>query len=354
MKRIIPICLLCSLYFAGYSQVDYRVIGAAQYIDASFPSDFYIDKIEDNRSFQANLGIVNRGVDKVVKRALIEEDGFWDIVLERINDWMMPQQNARPVTMTIQQLYLWEHLEDYSEKGYIRLQVSFKEPGNSETIDVEVELSDQYLEVAKGHAPRLEKAFFQSLTRYHQKKMNVVAVNQPSRQYTPESNAKILGVDNFLDLKKEAYKPLSTDSKIRRLDRRDLLRYRLKSNKSEPYYALIKGDNLYIKANNYPGLGDYYIRVLEKGRYLFMTDEIYVKNNSELKVKLPQSLVTVGIIIDMETGIPQIVTAELMNELMSTYPVLQEHYIFKDILKYPFQLSRVQKAIAEINRLELQ
>jgi hypothetical protein len=213
MKRIFPICLLCALYVTGYSQVDYRVIGTAQYIDASFSSDFYIDKIEDNRSFQANLGIVNRGIDKVVKRALIEETGFWDIVLNRINNWIIPKENARPVTMSIQQLYLWEHLEDFSQKGYIRLQVSFKEANNSETIDVEVELSDKYLEVAKGHAPRLEKAFFESLTRYHQKRMNVVSVSQPTRQYTPDNNAKILGVDNFLDLKKEAYQPLVAGSK---------------------------------------------------------------------------------------------------------------------------------------------
>lgn len=83
-----------------------------------------------------------------------------------------------------------------------------------------------------------------------------------------------------------------------------------------------------------------------------MIDDIYIRQDSELKEQFGQFFGKVGIVIDMDTGLPQIVNDELMAQLMAPYPELREKYLFKDILKFPFQLTRVQNVIAEINRRE--
>jgi len=347
--------LFLLLFASAHAQTNYRVIGAAQQIKTLINGDFYIQKIEDQRSFQANLGIVNRGTDKVLKRPLIEEEGFFDIMLKRMNHWIKPAEEAIPVTLQIRQLYLWEHLNERDGQGFVRLEAGFLKEGTEAPLVVEVELSGEQIKVVNGHAPRLEKAFFECLNQYQQQD-NLLTTSQANRPaLNPEDTPYLIGVTNFLDLKQENYEPMPAAAKLRRMDRRELYRYRLKNKKETPYYAILKEGTLYLKANNYPGDGDYFVRVLEKGqRYLFMIDEIYVNEKAHNQLNLPYSRMTVGIIIDMETGVPQIVTDELMEELLGQYPALEGHYIFKDILEQPFQLRRVQKAIADINQIEEQ
>ena len=351
MKKQILLFSLILLGVQSHSQTDYRVIGAAHYINASISSDFYIDQIVDQRDFQANLGIVNRGTNKVIKRALIPEEGFLDIMKDRINEWMPADVSAHPVSMHLRQLYLWEHLNNQNGTGFIRLEVGFKEKEDELATVIAVELSGQKTQVTGGHALRLEQAFFDCLNRYKEQRQNDSVIHKANINNTDNPSSKMMGALNFLDLKKENFQRIARNIILKRSDRRRLLRYRAKSvEEMLPYYAFKKGEHLYIKANNFPGAGNYYLRVLEQGRYLFMIDEVFIDPKSGFKPKLPHAQVRVGIILDMETGIPKIVTDELMADLLKDYPVLQEHYIFKDILKNPFQLTRVQKAIAEINR----
>lgn len=354
MKNSILLLCLLFCFCSAWSQVDYRVIGAAKYIDAILPSDFYIESVEDQRDFQANLGIVNRGHDNVLKRALIEEADFLNILMKQLNEWIQPEQDAKPVVMQIRKLYLWEYSDEAGSKGFIRLEVGFLEKGEGEAAIIEVELSDEHIEVAKGHAPRLEKAFFESLNQYRTIRASTINETLPITKEQGKEMPKMAFFMNFLDLREGHFLVAPSSARLKRIGKPGLFRYRLKKEGQQPFYGINKNQQLYIKASNFPGAGDYYLRVLERGRYLFLIDEVYIKPEIKGTVKLPQPSARVGILIDMEDGIPKVIDDDVIDELLTSYPVLQEHYLFKDVLKFPFQLSRIQKAIAEINQIENQ
>ncbi|GJM32432.1 MAG: hypothetical protein DHS20C18_14330 [Saprospiraceae bacterium] len=360
MKNIYLFLLLCFTVQLGTAQISYRVIGLADHIDGSIEGGFFIKQIEDQRAFKANLGIVNRGNEKVFKRPLIQEIGFLQITQDKINNWIHIQGQAEPIVMQIRELYLWEHLRRSSEKGYLHLEAAFVGQDQKPEAVISVDLSGEKLDVTNGHSIRLEEAFFQCVQKFEEQRKNAaraasLSQNNASKKVTNPGKSQVLGVYNFLDLWKGNFS--YTRSHLRSSGNRILGRYILKSGKKEAeknFYAVVKGEDWFIKANNYTGQGDYYNKVLEKGRYLFLIDDINLK--PEEGMNLGEEVISnrVGIIIDMNTGIPQIVTDELMSEIMAPYPELKQRYLFKNLLKFPFQLGRVQNVIAEINRLEEQ
>ncbi len=360
MKNVYFFLLVMLVSQLGLAQTSYRVIGLADHIDESINAGFFIQQIEDQRAFKANLGIVNRGSHKVFKRPLIQEIGFLKITLDKVNKWIRPSDQAEPVTMQIRELYLWEHLRRSSEKGYLHMEAAFVGKDQKEEAVISIDLSGEKLDVTNGHSIRLEEAFFQCVQKFDKQRQNAAVAAALAREnnndrVTNTSRNQVLGVYNFLDLWKGNL--TYTSSHLRRTGNRDLSRYALKSGKRESeknFYAVVKGEDWYIKANNYTGLGDYYTKVLEKGRYLFLVDDVNLK--PEEGMHLGEDIISnrVGILIDMNTGVPQIVTDDLMKEIMAPYPELRERYLFKNLLKFPFQLQRVQNVIAEINRMQEQ
>ena len=157
---------------------------------------------------------------------------------------------------------------------------------------------------------------------------------------------------SFMDFKQKTLRHLRLN--LIKVDDPGLHRYRPrdpKERKSE-YYAYLDNGELFFKATNYLNSGDYYVRVLEQGRYHFMIDKI---NTSSLSKDLFENLhdkvssTVIGIIVDGETGVPTFVTDEFLNTLMEPYPDLRSKYMIVDILSNPFQLERVRRFVGEIN-----
>ena len=157
----------------------------------------------------------------------------------------------------------------------------------------------------------------------------------------------------FLDLKEKQLRRLRLN--LIKVDDPGLHRYRPRDpreRKSE-YYAYIDNGELFVRATNYVNSGDYFVRVLERGRYLFMIDKINTSSLSkdlfdELHEKVSNTII--GIVIDAESGVPTFVTDDYLNSLMKPYPDLRDKYMIVDILSNPFQLERVRRFISEINR----
>jgi hypothetical protein len=350
--RFLPLLiLLLTGWVAGSAQVDFRVIGAAQRIDKIMESNFYISDIRDERNFTANLGIVNRGMDCDIKRPLIAESEFFSKLKSRLNGWLMHDAEAQPVVLRVRQLYLWEHLHRELDdgEGFIRLQLYFDAPGKPSQ-DITVTLSGDQLTVAKGHSPRMEDAFFRCLQNYQERWESDNFIEPPVESEAVEPATRGLqAVANFLDLKKGRAAPFPGKLK-RMLGQQERFRLRNKERHERyNFYALKDGNELFIRGNAYPGGAHYYARVLEKGRYLFLIDRVHFPGQSSFVESGIPSGKTVGILIDMETGMPRIITDELLTEIMAPYPDLKKQYLFQDILEYPVQLDRVRKVIAEVN-----
>jgi hypothetical protein len=350
--RLLPLlALLLTGCMALQAQVEFRVIGAAQRIDKVMESDFYIAEIRDERNFTANLGIVNRGADCDIKRPLIAESEFFSNLKARMNGWLMHDAEAVPVVLRVKQLYLWEDLRRELEdgEGYIRLHLLFDAPGKP-TQEVAVTLSGDQLTVAKGHSPRMEDAFFRCLQHYQERWENQDFREMSQTEAWASDSRGLQTASNFLDLKQG--RTNAFPGKLKRLMGR-LERYRLRNrdqHERHNFYALRAGNELFIRGNAYPGGAHYYTRVLEKGRYLFLIDRVHFPIKSTFVDAGIPSGKTVGILIDMQTGMPQIVTDELIAEVLKPHPDLKKQYLFQNILDYPVQLDRVRKVIAEVNR----
>lgn len=332
------------------SQADYRVIGAAQLIEQSFESDFYVRQVVDDRAFRANLGIVNRGADRNLKRPLILEAHFWEHLTARAQRWARPTDGADAVTVYVKELFFWEHLyQDDEGQGFIRLKVSF-ETTDGKQQDIALQLSGPHLTVAHGHSPRLEDAFFQCLQRYQQARelgsAYVYAANVGGSRAIP-ANA---GAKNFLDLYNGNL--ASFTGRLKPISNKNLNRFSLKSRKDQEksdLYAIKLGQEWFLRAYTYPGGGNYFTRVLESGRYWFLIDRMYAEPDSDLFGRGVFAGSVAGIVLDTYTGVPHIVNDEFMGDLLEGYPDLKGKYIFQDILENPVQLGRIQAVIAEIN-----
>lgn len=356
LHRICLLLLLGQFVWAigGSAQVDFRIIGAAQLIDRTFESDFYIASLVDERAFTANLGIVNRGVGQDIKRPLMAEAAFLPGLERQMNAWLLSKEDAVPVEVKLRELYFWEELrdKDWAGTGYVRLRLAFAVPGEEER-EVGVQLSGNQLTVVKGHSPRLEDAFYQCLQRYQESFSRRHLLSASTASESPAARGRLLAAANFLDLRQQRYSALPGN--LKRYGKSNLHRYRLsdKRQQNRQYaYALIDDGQWFIRATSYPGWGDYYTRVLERGRYLFLIDKLNVHPKSDMAEQGLNGDSQVGIIIDMQNGLPHLADDEALKRIMAPYPQLQEQYIFQDLLKYPVQLGRVQEIIAAINAIE--
>jgi len=326
------------------SQTDYRIIGLQGQVQDSISADFFVQGIEDRRSFQSNFGIVNRGSNRSKKRALMPKVGFFDQVKQLMNGWISPKQGAQPVVAQVEELYIWENLQLRAGEGGLRLKVAFLEPESGEETPVTVEMFGEKTRVPEGHAPRLEKAFFKSLQHFA---AGQPAVSREAAVPTARQGA-VLAAASFLDLWAGRLQPVQ--ARLEPCSVAGLHRYKLQTEGCRAYYALVREGEWFIKANTYFGKGQHYSKVLEKGRYLFLIDE----RPSSLLVELGLSKTKnpLGVVIDMQTGVPKIVDDAFMQQLMAPYPDLQQQYLFDRIQEYPVQLNRVRNVIAEVNRRE--
>ena len=346
--KIFYYTLLLLLFTSGLNaQIpDYRIIGAAHQITASFTADFYLQELVDERSFQSNLGFVNRGEDRSEKRPLIPECGFLDEILQRMNGWIeRPDSGAVGVVAKLRRLYLWEHCD--LDRGYVYLEMAFQPQGEREERTVRIRLDGKELLVGRGHAPRLEAALHRSLQAYNELRLTggTIAGLQDDYEY---SESRWMGAESFLDLREARFKPLRARPRPLTVEGIPHLHFRNKQHAE--HYALVHRGNWFIKASSYFGEDNHYVQVLERGRYLFLIDQPTVSSIFGVPVGNGGGAEKVGILIDMETGLPKVVTDELMQELMEPHPDLQRKFLFKDILRYPIQLNRVRLVIAEINR----
>lgn len=344
--------MLLSKVYLTFGQVDYRVIGLINQVTDSISADFYIESVLDERAFQSNLGIVNRGPRKNIKRPLVMESGFLASMKKQMNSWLKPGKDAEPVVAVLKELYFWESRGGEGTMGFVSLKMGFREKTSGEETDIGVELSGRELTVAKGHAPRLENALFNCLRQYsgQRKDPGLESGGEgPGAEMIKPRKGGLMAASNFLGLWKGNFFPASGNLRRKGGPFRYQLN-RMEKHGAAPYFSLVKDNRLFIWARNYPGGGNYYTRVLEQGRYLFLIDDVFLVTNSEEQPEQGQFSGKVAIIIDMETGVPEVVDDKVMDSLMAPYPQLRENYLFKDILDFPFQLTRVQNVIAEINR----
>lgn len=115
------------------------------------------------------------------------------------------------------------------------------------------------------------------------------------------------------------------------------------------FYVFIDGNEFFICGNVYFGGVYYYICVLEKGCYFFLVDWVYFFIKFifvDVGIFFGK---IVGIFIDMQMGMFQIVIDELIVEVLKFYLDFKKQYLFQNILDYLVQFDWVCKVIVEVN-----
>ena len=335
----------------------FKIIKILQQVKGQVNGNFYIESISDDRAYKNNIGVVHRRLDRPAIVAMILQDGFLTDLKEATDRWRSLQKNSQKVKMKILEIYLWDYIGAKKEKRFAKVKVEFfndlgESLGTVQSLVVEPGKYKRF-----SHEKRLEKAFFECLGKFSKrlksiKKSNARLANQP-KEKKPLKYGK---ANNFFALK---HKEISRVRRLNLIKVGNPSLYRYKPTDKEwrklDCYAYLDGEDLYVKASNYHHSGDYFAKVLEKGRYLFLIDKIDIasisKDHFQGEIKTNNN--PVGIVIDNESGIPYYVTDKFLERLLEPYPDLAGKYMIINVIDNPIQLDRVRRLIGEINqRLE--
>ncbi len=331
-----------------------KIIQIVQDVKSPINGDFYVKTISDERAFKSNLGVAHRRLDKPIVVPLIPHRDFFEALKKAVDRWKTQKEGDQPLVMKVKEIYIWDYFNSKMEKRYAKVTLEFTDEQN-ESLGVFTSIVSEKGKYKKySHEKRLEKAFWNCINQFSRQFKS--PKNTPfakTSNNSEEQSSKYGAVINFLDLKKQDIK--FARPALAKVDAPGLFRYEpfnTKKRKTE-YYAYMENGDLFIKATNYANSGDYYVRVLEKGRYLFMIDKVNLGAISKDPFKdqdKEMATATVGIVIDTEDGVPHFVTDTYLEKLTQPFPDLADKYLIVDILKNSFQLERVRRLMQEINQ----
>ena len=333
-----------------------KIIKLYHFIKSPVDGKFYVESISDGRTFTQNIGLAHRRLDKPVVVPLILDKNFLSEFKVATNRWRSNREDSRKVKIKVREIYLWDHFTSKDESRHAKVKLEFFDLDDQSLGTFSTIVTDRGQYKRFSHEKRFEKALWECLNKFGKslKRPNkIIKDDEPILASKRTKRTPTFGAaGSFMDFKQKTLRHLRLN--LMKVDDPGLHRYRPrdpKERKSE-YYAYLDNGELFFKATNYLNSGDYYVRVLEQGRYHFMIDKI---NTSSLSKDLFENLhdkvssTVIGIIVDGETGVPTFVTDEFLNTLMEPYPDLRSKYMIVDILSNPFQLERVRRFVGEIN-----
>ena len=334
--------------------VSAKIIRLLNHIDSPIEGSFYVSSITDDRAFNSNIGLAHRYLDRPLVVPLLLSKDFLKDLEQATQRWKPQMTGHRAIKMKIKEIYLWDYIHFQIERRYAKVVIEFMDREDESIGTFTSLITEKGKYIRFSHEKRLEKAIWDCLEQLAEYLKKGAKRNEYSKKAKREEGTVVFGaVNNFLDLKKQDLKFIRPV--LEKANPPELYRYKPTNDRElkTGYYAYLTGEDIYIKATNYANSGAYYVKVLEKGKYWFMIDRVNIQSLSQdLFRESDQMLanVVIGIIIDSETGIPQFITDDLLKELIAPYPDLADKYLIVNILKYPVQLDRVRRLIAEINQ----
>ena len=348
--------LLCT-QLSGQS-LGTKIIKLYHFIKSPVDGKFYVESISDGRTFTQNIGLAHRRLDKPVVVPLILDRNFLSEFKVASDRWRSDRDGSRHVNITVREIYLWDHITSKDESRHAKVKLEFFDLEGKSLGTFSATVTDRGNYKRFSHERRFEKALWECLNKFGKslKRPNKI-IKEDEKVLASKLERKLPkfgAAGSFLDLKKKQLRHRRLN--LIKVDDPGLHRFRPRDPKERKaeYYAYLDEGILYLKATNYLNSGDYFVRVLEQGRYHFMIDKISTNSlskdlfNEDLQEKVSNTII--GIIVDGETGVPSFVTDEFLSTLMEPYPDLRDKYMIVDILSNPFQLERVRRFIGEINR----
>lgn len=334
--------------------VSAKIIQLLNHIDSPIEGSFYISSITDGRDFKSNIGVAHRYLDRPLVVPLLLSKNFFNDLQKATKRWKPERTGQRAVKMEIKEIYLWDYIHFQTERRYAKVVIDFIDNKGESLGRFTSLITEKGKYIRFSHEKRLEKAIWDCIVQFAEfLDKGTKKKGYSNKSKLSEGSITFGAVNNFLDLKKQDLKFIRPV--LEKANPPELYRYKPTNDKElkSGYYAYLTGEDIYIKATNYANSGAYYVKVLEKGKYWFMIDRVNIQSLSQDLFRDSDQMlanVIIGIIIDSETGIPQFITDDFLKELIAPYPDLADKYLIVDILKYPVQLDRVRRLVAEINQ----
>lgn len=330
------------------SSEENRVIHFPFSIKVPAVHDFYVDSLMDCRPFKYYTGLLSEGGETSLRVQVSLDKQYFTNLKTALKLWAPRRGTERPVDVKVWEVFLWEQFFNNAMYRFAEVIIEVLENGQPRGFYQAVQKESSFGAFFT-HEELLERAFRSAIEQYAKKGKTM----DPHFMNAPENLPSKGAYLSFLDFK---YKRKSlTNISLSPTGNSRLFHY--KTAVSDPeydgFFAYEIGNDLFLHASIYSAKANYFSKVLERGRYLFLIDKINTKDLTNYLIGYDvskKSVELLGIIIDSETGIPYYITDEFLYVIMEPYPDLQKQYLFKDIVSYSFQLERIRRVISEINK----
>lgn len=333
--------LLCTLCFAQ-QKPEYHIISlSANDADAAVPMPFYVAGVYDGRQFTDNIGTVQKGVGNRQVLANFEKP-FLEELAAYLTTAYPKKDNAYPVWLRVNDLYVSEYTEKDQETGYasVVMDVMVKDNGAlfiEGTFGGNVESSSA--DVTKYHPLRIKQALNKCLGLYEvalpEDKQHEPFTEETAKREVPAKPAK--GVySSYLDMAKN--KPLAADNFYVQQDKKDATKfYVINSTNSQRcgnYYAYCDGENVYLNVTRLTH-EKYYAKTERIANKFFIDNLAYDQKQGLLQTMMYMSGnyggaatkdISMPVLVDCNSGQPFFLSNNGIKTLLEPNPQLYTEY----------------------------
>lgn len=308
-------------------------------------SSIKIDSVIDNRFFTycvgtARVGLNNRSVPAVLENNL-------NSIRDYLSQQYTPNTDATPITLIIDHFWVSEQAKSLTVDGTFELEISFAKKKSNGKLEIIHQFNDEITEgcmdATKSHTRRikalLDKAFKEFLEKDIAKLGGEVFVKNelnPTKNILNADTLKVGFYKSFEDFYNNSPRAIENIS-IEALNKKNVL-FKMVDNFSSKriknYYGYCDGKELYLNAFAYgQTVSNYYAKVLSVGRFLLL-DDTYIdpvtsavaSNYGLLGALVAASTAKRGIVIDIETGLPIVLSEKSFKAILKNYDSYLQKY----------------------------
>lgn len=346
MKKV-AITLLCSIIsLVSFGQETYQIKLESELGTRLLKTTFKIDSVIDNRLFAQCVGTAQVGLSNKKVPAQLENN------LNTIRDYFYqqyaPNAEATSVTIIIDHFWVSERSSALSQDGNFDLELSFAIKNSEGELVVVHQFNDEITEsgidVTKTHSRRIKLLLDRAFKEFVEMNFTDVIKGEIFTKKELNQTKNILNADtmkvgfykSFADFYNNKPRQIG-NIMITALNKKNVL-FKLEDDMSgkriKNYFGYCDGSNIYINGFAYgQAVSNYYAKVLSVGKYLLL-DDTYIDPVTSgvaagfglLGGLVAASTAKRGIVINIETGLPTVLSEKSFKAILKDYEGYLEKY----------------------------
>jgi hypothetical protein len=363
ITNLVVALFVCTVCFAQ-KNTEYHLLSLSAGNDqAAVPMAFYVAGVFDGRQFTDNIGTVQKGIANRPVLARFEKP-FLDEITQYLTTAYPKKENAYPVWVRVNDLYISEYTDMNEETGYaaVVMDVMIK---RNDSLFIEgtygANIEGTGMDVTKKHALRIKQALNKCLGLYEvalpEDKLAEAFTQDLTKRDIPLKPAKGVYV-SYLDMVKN--KPLATDIYYLKPEKEKFyIINSMNSQRSDDFFAYSDGENVYLNVRKFTN-EKYYVKTERIANKYYVDKIAYDQNKAISQVAMYELFgyfagkiiddVTMPMLIDCYSGQPFFLSKSGIKTLLEPHPDLLAEY--KKSKKTPDDIKSIVKKYYELHSVK--